>query len=497
MKQINLFKLISTLIGFFIVGWLALMRPDWILVYGYLTCIPGYLLLLFVITPAGHVKFGHDEPLPFLKWFSKLVLAQFVMLIFTIAALVAFMSAGPGYSLDQINYSTAETTIKQHLIWWGIFPWGIIGFWAIVIAYIKYIKKGEPFFYQIARGFSPRLMEPLVKTYIEGCVTGATILAFSLIATAAILLISGSIETYFQVHHYLIPMVTFTVISFLVPIILFKFVRKRFQRWTRHVNLKQIVAFCLILLVPVILFAAWLNQWVVGRHPELYKIQCEQCQLYFANIPIELRFTALLWGWWFIWTPFCGAYLASISNGRTLREFILGLYIIPLICFLIYLRWGYLPFEVLVRTLSAGFARLIAYGANMSGPELAIYQKAAFLMLLGLMSSWFLLRLVRHYRDNAVLYVGPMTLEPNAPKGRKYLHQNSKITGLSKEANKLIMTIIGTLFLHTISGWYGIQIQVVAMAVLVLNAVYIGSELLILRFFKDKTWIGNQNIPPY
>jgi choline/carnitine/betaine transport len=39
--------------------------------------------------------------------------------------------------------------------------------------------------------------------------------------------------------------------------------------------------------------------------------------------------TIFYWGWWISWAPFCGLFMAKISRGRTLREFILGTLFIP------------------------------------------------------------------------------------------------------------------------------------------------------------------------
>nr|WP_235869379.1 BCCT family transporter [Veronia nyctiphanis] len=39
--------------------------------------------------------------------------------------------------------------------------------------------------------------------------------------------------------------------------------------------------------------------------------------------------TIFYWGWWIAWAPFCGMFIARISRGRTIREFILGVLIAP------------------------------------------------------------------------------------------------------------------------------------------------------------------------
>ena len=42
-----------------------------------------------------------------------------------------------------------------------------------------------------------------------------------------------------------------------------------------------------------------------------------------------LQLTILFWAWWLSWAPFVGMFIARISKGRTIREFIFGVLIIP------------------------------------------------------------------------------------------------------------------------------------------------------------------------
>ena len=41
--------------------------------------------------------------------------------------------------------------------------------------------------------------------------------------------------------------------------------------------------------------------------------------------------TVFYWGWWIAWSPFVGTFIARISKGRTIRQFILGVLIVPTI----------------------------------------------------------------------------------------------------------------------------------------------------------------------
>lgn len=44
----------------------------------------------------------------------------------------------------------------------------------------------------------------------------------------------------------------------------------------------------------------------------------------------KMWWTVFFWGWWIAWTPFVGLFLARISRGRTIREFVTGALFIPL-----------------------------------------------------------------------------------------------------------------------------------------------------------------------
>ncbi len=45
----------------------------------------------------------------------------------------------------------------------------------------------------------------------------------------------------------------------------------------------------------------------------------------------QKSWTVFYWAWWISWSPFVGMFIARISRGRTLREFILGVLIVPTI----------------------------------------------------------------------------------------------------------------------------------------------------------------------
>jgi choline/glycine/proline betaine transport protein len=48
-----------------------------------------------------------------------------------------------------------------------------------------------------------------------------------------------------------------------------------------------------------------------------------------GSTPWQADWTLFYWGWWIAWSPFVGMFVARISRGRTIREFVLGVLLVP------------------------------------------------------------------------------------------------------------------------------------------------------------------------
>ncbi|KHE67140.1 BCCT family transporter, partial [Halobacillus sp. BBL2006] len=57
--------------------------------------------------------------------------------------------------------------------------------------------------------------------------------------------------------------------------------------------------------------------------------------------------TIFYWAWWISWSPFVGIFIARISKGRTLKEFMLGVLLVPsLVCFIFFAVFGVSALEL-------------------------------------------------------------------------------------------------------------------------------------------------------
>ncbi len=59
------------------------------------------------------------------------------------------------------------------------------------------------------------------------------------------------------------------------------------------------------------------------------------------------KWTIFYWGWWIAWAPPVGIFIARISKGRTIKEFLLGVLFVPsIICFIWFAVFGTMGFNV-------------------------------------------------------------------------------------------------------------------------------------------------------
>jgi glycine betaine transporter len=110
-------------------------------------------------------------------------------------------------------------------------------------------------------------------------------------------------------------------------------------------NLSMGVAFLLLGSIFWKNGSALTHQWVefAGSLPEFFK-QLIPLGLTWAPYEMEdwpREWTLKYWSWWIAWAPFVGVFIALISKGRTLRELVLGIMILPtLFCWLWFSAYG-------------------------------------------------------------------------------------------------------------------------------------------------------------
>ena len=342
----------------------------------------GFLVILSV-SSLGNIKLGNDEEEPefgFLSWLAMLFAAGMGV------GLMFFGVAEPlTHYLSDITTGSAEHKQQEALLHtvfhWGIHAWAVYGTIALALAYFG-------FRYKLPLALRS-CFYPLLKERINGKL-GDLIDIMALLATLFGIITTlgfGASQLGAGLHQlgwisensFSLQIVVITVVMSLAIFSAISGVGKGVKILS---ELNLTLAFCLLIFVLV-------------AGPTLYLLSAfsDNIGTYLSNL-VKLSFktyvyeqehtdwfsgwTILYWAWWCSWAPFVGLFIARISKGRTIREFIFGVLVIPSM-------FGILWFTVFGNTaiwLNDGEAAG-TLGQMISSPETLLFKFLDYLPLSG------------------------------------------------------------------------------------------------------------------
>ena len=342
----------------------------------------GFLVILSV-SSLGNIKLGNDEEEPefgFLSWLAMLFAAGMGV------GLMFFGVAEPlTHYLSDITTGSAEHKQQEALLHtlfhWGIHAWAVYGTIALALAYFG-------FRYKLPLALRS-CFYPLLKERINGKL-GDLIDIMALLATLFGIITTlgfGASQLGAGLHQlgwisensFSLQIVVIAVVMSLAIFSAISGVGKGVKILS---ELNLTLAFCLLVFVLV-------------AGPTLYLLSAfsDNIGTYLSNL-VQLSFktyvyeqehtgwfsgwTILYWAWWCSWAPFVGLFIARISKGRTIREFIFGVLVIPSM-------FGILWFTVFGNTaiwLNDGEAAG-TLGQMISSPETLLFKFLDYLPLSG------------------------------------------------------------------------------------------------------------------
>lgn len=307
--------------------------------FGWFYLISASVILLFTIYLAfskyGNIKLGKDDDEPdysTFSWLSMLFSAGMgIGLVFWgIAEPVSHYFVPPVGEGETVE--AAANALQFTIFHWGFHPWAIYALIGLTLAYFKF-RKGAPG--TISATFYPligdRINGPIGKTIdvlaVLATVFGvATSLGFGAIQiNGGLSYLNGNITNGFLTQ--LLIIIGVTILFMLSSISGLG----RGIKWLSNANI--IMA---ILLLVFFLFAGpttyLLNLFTTTFGSYLQYLP----QMSFRMDPFNEEnsawiqdWTIFYWAWWISWSPFVGTFIARVSKGRTIREFIIGVLAVP------------------------------------------------------------------------------------------------------------------------------------------------------------------------
>lgn len=296
------------------------------------------LILLTVsylgISRFGEIKLGPDHSQPqfsYLSWFAMLFSAGMGigLMFFGVAEPVMHYLAPPVG--DPQTTQAAREAMEITFFHWGLHAWAIYAIVALILAFFSY-RHGLPLTLRSALYpiIGDRIHGPIGHAVdifaVVGTVFGvATSLGFGVLQVNAGLAHLFGLPVSPEVQVILIVVITgFATLSVVSG--LDKGIRILSEL---NLGLAGVLLLLIGILGPTVLL---LKSFVQNTGAYLSDIVNKTFNLY-AYDPQSTEWlggwTLLYWGWWLSWSPFVGMFIARISRGRTIREFVTGVLFVP------------------------------------------------------------------------------------------------------------------------------------------------------------------------
>ncbi|MDV2685236.1 BCCT family transporter [Alkalihalophilus lindianensis] len=372
--------------------------------------------LFLVFSKYGKIKLGKDQDKPEfnrLTWFAMLFSAGMGigLLFYGVSEPISHYAAPPygGPGMERTRES-ALIALRFTYLHWGFHAWAIYATVALSLAYYKFRKE--------APGLMSATLYPLFGDKVRGPL-GYTIDIVAVFATLFGVCASLGLGAQ-QINaglNYLVGLpINFTVQVIIIGIITVLFIISAttgIKKGIKYLSNTNMILATLLLLMMVI----------VGPTLFLLNLFTHTLGQYIQNLPqMGLRispfneesaawtqaWTIFYWAWWISWSPFVGMFIARVSKGRTVREFVVAVLVVPtLVCTFWFAIFG-----------GTGIYFDLIEGVDVAGQSLetGLFYVYRYLPLGGVLSVITLLLISTFFitsADSATFVLGMQTTEGN------------------------------------------------------------------------------------
>lgn len=304
--------------------------------YLILTTVIVFFCVFLIFSPIGKLKLGRPNDKPefnTVSWFAMLFSAGMgIGLVFYGAAEPIAHFASPPNANPKSTEAFTES-LRSTFFHWGFHAWAVYGVVALALAYSQF-RKGEP-------GLLSKTLRPILGDRVDGPIgTLIDVLAvFATVVGVAVSLGMGALQIAGGLHYlFNIPnnIITQSIIIVVVTILFIMSAWSGLSKGIQYlsnlnIGLGTVLLIAALFIGPTILI---LNMLTSSTGSLLNSFLFNSFDAAATNPQKRewmASWTLYYWGWWLSWSPFVGVFIARVSKGRSIREFISGVLLVPVI----------------------------------------------------------------------------------------------------------------------------------------------------------------------
>ncbi len=385
--------------------------------FGWFYLLSVLLFVLFclflAISKYGRIRLGGNDERPeysFFTWIGMLFSAGFgIGLVFWgIAEPMSHYFSPPIADMEGLTPEAARTAMGYSFFHWGVSQWSVFTIVGLAVGYFQFRKKQD--------GLVSTTLKPIIsvkrertglRKFIDILAVIATVLGVATSLGLGILQINGGLNAAFGITNS--PWVQIIIIVVLTALFLLSSTTglDKGIKYLSNLNL----SLALIIMLFVFIFGPTvfiLNTFTQGIGDYITN---------FINWSLRLTpykggtwvrdWTIFYWAWAIAWSPFVGAFIARVSRGRTIREFVVGVLLIPP---LIALLWtAVFGGTALHFDLFQGTSIAEAVNADVTSALFTTYGELPFTFIVSILSILLIFTFLITSADSATYILGSMT----------------------------------------------------------------------------------------
>jgi glycine betaine transporter len=306
---------------------------DWSFILS--ACVFLFAIIYLSLSPYGRIKLGEEDEKPAysnLTWFAMLFSSGMgIGLLFWGVSEPVRHYIWPPYGTAN-SPEAVHTAMRYAFFHWGFHPWAIYAVVAGCLAYFSYHKKLPML---LSSTLEPILGSKISRsgwaTLINVIGVFATLFGLATSLGLGAMQIGSGLESLWQIPStagvWVVIVVVITAVSVVSTV-------TGIDRGIKYLSQFNIIVAALLMLLV----------FIVGPTLFILKIFTHSTGEYIQNI-IQMSFrmdpalagnkewtstwTVFYWAWWIAWAPFVGTFIARISRGRTIRNFVIGVLLVP------------------------------------------------------------------------------------------------------------------------------------------------------------------------
>ncbi|WP_010542437.1 BCCT family transporter [Dietzia alimentaria] len=316
-------------------GWI-MTDLGWFYIFG-VTAFLGFLIWI-AMSRFGHVRLGADDEMPehsTATWFGMLFAAGIgtILMFWGVAEPISHFATPPRGGVEPGSTDAARQAIGFTLYHFGLHTWTIFALPALAFAYFIYKRKMPP---RVSSIFAPllgdKIFGPIGRTIDVVALVGTVFGVATSVGLGTLQINAGLNELFGIAMSATVQVLIIAVVTTIACVSVAAGLEK---------GIKRLSNFNIALAIGLLIFVL-----VTGPTLFLLKGTVESLGIYLTSLP-ELAlwnnvfpasddlaswqntWTVFYWAWTITWSPFVGIFIARISKGRTIRQFVFGVLGLP------------------------------------------------------------------------------------------------------------------------------------------------------------------------